>query len=100
MSLIDQADMARQPTLRDNQGMTLRERSNVEEAEHFLRLDELKTRNFSYFTAGIASSSSKCYGAGRLGLTFDDLAEDASCQRSVRALPAQSEWQRQTIQHT
>ena len=47
MSLIDQADMARQPTLRDNQGMSLGERSDVEEAEHFLRLDELEARDFS-----------------------------------------------------
>ena len=80
--------MARQPTLRDDQSMALGERSNVEEAKHFLRLDELKTRDFSYFTTAIALSSSKRYEAQRLGLTFDDLAEDASRQRSVRALPA------------
>ena len=39
--------MARQPTLRNDQGMTLGERSDVEEAEHFLRLDELEARDFS-----------------------------------------------------
>ena len=47
MSLTDLADMARQPTLRDDQGMTLGERSDVEEAEHFLRFDELETWDFS-----------------------------------------------------